>query len=181
MTDDELSFLLGKPNNYVFGFIIKPSDKNRFNEDQIDLLPYILGCTFNDLMPDDTEAGEIQLFHTKAIDDTEYKGFSHIIYSPDGKGTRIIWKKRKVPKGSMRKTNRGLLELLKRWIADGYFDDRRDALEIFKKLKEGTAFPFAISELEKCLKTLCGKRSLLLQRKSVDGILNYWKQNTLSS
>ncbi|WP_164121790.1 hypothetical protein [Sphingobacterium sp. xlx-130] len=30
MSDDELSLLLGKPNNYVFGFIVKPSDKNRF-------------------------------------------------------------------------------------------------------------------------------------------------------
>jgi len=37
MTDDELSFLLGKANNYVFGFIVKPSYKNRFTEDQLDL------------------------------------------------------------------------------------------------------------------------------------------------
>jgi len=51
MTDDELSFLLGKPNNYVFGFIFKPSDKNRFNEDQIDLLPYILNCNFTEIIP----------------------------------------------------------------------------------------------------------------------------------
>jgi len=33
MTDDELSFLLGKANNCVFGFIVKPGNKNRFTED----------------------------------------------------------------------------------------------------------------------------------------------------
>ncbi|TYR36330.1 hypothetical protein FXV77_10505 [Sphingobacterium phlebotomi] len=93
MTDDELSFLLGKPNNYVFGFIVKPSDKNRFNEDQIDLLPYILNCTFSAIILNDTEPGNIQLYHTKAIDDASYKGFSHIIYSNQGEGTRIIWRK----------------------------------------------------------------------------------------
>lgn len=93
MTDDELSFLLGKPNNYVFGFIVKPNDKNRFNEDQIDLLPYILNCTFSKIIPNGTELGNIQLYHTKAVNDAGYKGFSHIIYADQGEGTCIIWKK----------------------------------------------------------------------------------------
>ena len=50
MTDEELSFLLGKANNYVFGFIAKPSDKNRFTEDQLDVLPYLLSSTFRQLI-----------------------------------------------------------------------------------------------------------------------------------
>lgn len=172
MTDDELSFLLGKPNNYVFGFIIKPSDKNRFHEDQVDLLPYILGCGFEYLIPDGTESSDIQLYHTKAIDDEDYKGFSHITYASNGNVTRVIWKKRKASKRSMRKTNRALLDLLKQWIADSYFDQKRDALEIYKKLTSETVFTF--SELEKCLKILCRSRSPALQKKSIDGVLKYW-------
>ena len=79
MRDDELSFLLGKPNNYVFSFIIKPSDKNRFNEDQLDLLPFLLQCPFSKILVNGTKAGNIHLYHTKAIDEDGYKGFSHII------------------------------------------------------------------------------------------------------
>lgn len=176
MTDDELSFLLGKPNNYVFGFIVKPSDKNRFNEDQIDLLPYILNCTFSKIIPNGTEPGNIQLYHTKAIDDTTHKGFSHIIYSDQGEGTRIIWKKLKAPKGSTRKTKQELLAYLQTWINNGYFDQKQDALEIYKRLHTEFALIFKISELEKCIKTLCSTRHALLQKKSIDGILRYWNR-----
>lgn len=176
MSDDELSFLLGKPNNYVFGFIVKPSDKNRFNEDQIDLLPYILNCTFSTVIPNGTEPGNIQLYHTKAIDDASYKGFSHIIYSDQGEGTRIIWRKKKAAKGSTRKTNQELLVLLKRWIDEGYFEQKRTALEIYKRLNTEFTIVFQVGELEKCLKILCGTRHALLQKKSFDGMLRYWKE-----
>ncbi|MEC3879760.1 hypothetical protein [Parapedobacter sp. 10938] len=175
MTDDELSFLLGKANNYVFGFIVKPSDKNRFTEDQLDLLPYILRCSFGDIIPNSTEKGSIQLYHTKRIDD-EYKGFSHIIYDAAGKGTRIIWQKKKAPKGSTRKTNEKLLDVLKRWIDDGYFDKKRTALEIYKKLLAARDIRFRISELEKCLKILGGSRHAIIAKKPLDGVLMYWKR-----
>jgi len=175
MTDDELSFLLGKPNNYVFGFIVKPSDKNRFNEDQIDLLPYILNCTFSAIIPNGTEPGNIQLYHTKAVDDADYKGFSHIVYSDQGDCTRIIWKKPKAPKGSTRRTNQQLFALLKTWIDEGYFGQERNALEIYKRLYTEFTIVFQVSELEKCMKILCGSRHALLQKKSVDGVLRYWR------
>ncbi|TJZ53592.1 hypothetical protein FAZ15_16275 [Sphingobacterium olei] len=176
MTDDELSFLLGKANNYVFGFIIKPSDKNRFNEDQIDLLPYILKCPFSKIIPNGTAPGNIQLYHTGGIPDEGYKGFSLIVYSPSGEGTRIIWKKKNAPKGSTRKTNRYLLDLLKLWIIEGYFDQKRDALEIYKKLNAERDAVFQISELEKCIKILCSIRHELLEKESIDGVLKYWKK-----
>lgn len=176
MSDDELSFLLGKPNNYVFGFIIKPSDKNRFNEDQIDLLPYILNCIFTEIIPNDTESGNIQLYHTKAMDDEIYKGFSHIIYSDQGEGTRIIWRKKKAAKGSTRKTNQELLVLLKRWIEEGYFEQKRGALEIYKRFNTEFAVVFQVNELEKCMKILCGARHALLQKESIDGVLRYWME-----
>src|SRR5690606_41288543 len=102
-------------------------------EDQIDLLPFILKGTFADIIPNGTEKGSIQLYHTKRFDD-EYKGFSHIIYDARGKGTRIIWRKKKAPKGSTRKTNEKLLDLLKRWTSDGYFDKKRTGLDIYKAL-----------------------------------------------
>ena len=175
MRDDELSFLLGKPNNYVFSFIIKPSDKNRFNEDQLDLLPFFLQCPFSKIIVNATKPGNVQLYHTKAIDEDGYKGFSHIIYSEKGEGTRIIWKKKNAPKGSTRKTNKSLLELLKFWIEQGYFDQQVTGLEIFKRLKSESAIGFRVSDIEKCLKILCGSRQALLQKNSIDGVLRYCK------
>lgn len=175
MTDDELSFLMGKANNYVFGFIVKPGDKNRFTEDQLDLLPYLLSCTFKQLIPNGTEKGNIQLYHTKRIDD-DHKGFSHIIYDATGNGTRIISQKKKAPKGSTRKTNEQLLELLRGWVCNGYFDRKRTALEIYKKVSADSEVDFQISELEKCLKKLCGSKLDILQKKSFDGLLRYWKK-----
>jgi hypothetical protein len=175
LTDDELSFLLGKPNNYVFGFIVKPSDKNRFTEDQLDLLPFILNCSFGDIIPDGTEKGNIQLYHAKQIDD-DYKGFSHITYAPTGEGTRIIWKKKKAPKGSTRKTNESLLDLLKLLVKNGYFDEKRNGLEIYKKIKADSEIPFRVSELEKCLKIIGGSKYNIICKKPVDGILRYWKK-----
>ncbi|WP_164111813.1 MULTISPECIES: hypothetical protein [Sphingobacterium] len=173
MNDDELSFLLGKPNNYVFGFIVKPSDKNRFHEDQIDLLPYLLDCPFSRIIVNGTPSGNIHLHHTKEINEDGYKGFSHIIYNENGEGTRVIWKKKQAPKGTTRKTNQSLLAMLKQWVADGYFNRNQNALEIYKKLKaENVAFP--ISELEKCLKVLCGTGQQLLEKESIDGLLMYW-------
>ena len=183
MTDEELSFLLGKANNYVFGFIAKPSDKNRFTEDQLDLLPYLLSCTFRQLIPNDTKPGDIHLYHTKRIDDdpkhvdNAYKGFSHIIYDATGKGTRIIWRKKKAAKGSFRKTNDTLLKLLTDWINDGYFDTQQTALEIYKKARGNSrAGAFRVDELEKCLKALCGSRFQVLEKKPVEGLLRYWKR-----
>lgn len=175
MTDDELSFLLGKANNYVFGFIVKPGDKNRFTEDQLDLLPYLLSCTFNQLIPNGTDKGNIQLYHTKRIDD-DHKGFSHITYDAAGNGTRIIWRKKKAPKGSTRKTNEKLLELLRGWIDNGYFDKKRTALEIYKKANANSGITFRVSELEKCLKILCGVRSECMDKKFFDGVLMYWRK-----
>lgn len=176
MRDDELSFLLGKPNNYVFSFIIKPSDKNRFNEDQLDLLPFLLQCPFSKIIVNGTKAGNVQLYHTKAIDEDDYKGFSHIIYSEKGEGTRIIWKKKNAPKGSTRKTNKPLLELLKVWIEQGYFDRQVSALEIFNNLKAESSIKFRVSDIEKCMKILCGSRQALLQKDSTAGVLRYWKE-----
>jgi len=181
MRDDELSFLLGKPNNYVFSFIIKPSDKNRFNEDQLDLLPFLLQCPFSKILVNGTKAGNIHLYHTKAIDEDGYKGFSHIIYSEKGEGTRIIWKKKNAPKGSTRKTNKPLLELLKVWIEQGYFDRQVSALEIFNNLKAESSIKFRVSDIEKCLKILCSSLQGVLQKKSIDGVLRYLRKKEIAS
>lgn len=176
MGDDELSFLLGKPNNYMFGFIMKPSEKNRFNEDQIDLLPHLLQCPFSRIIPNGTAPGNIHLHHTKRIDEDGYKGFSHIVYSATGTGTRVIWKKKNAPVGSTRKTNKKLLDLLITWIDEGYFDQKRTALELYNRLNAENEINFRPSELEKCIKILASKSQQRLEKRSIDGVLTYWKK-----
>lgn len=102
--------------------------------------------------------------------------FSHIIYSEKGEGTRTIWKRKNARKGSTRKTDRPLLELLKTWIEQSYFDRQVNALEIFKRLKAESSIKFRVSDIEKCMKILCGSRQALLQKDSIDGVLRYWKE-----
>ncbi|WP_293953622.1 MULTISPECIES: hypothetical protein [unclassified Sphingobacterium] len=57
-------------------------------------------CPFSKIIVNGTKDANIQLHHTKAIDEDGYKGFSHIIYSEKGEDTRIIWKKKNAPKRS---------------------------------------------------------------------------------
>ena len=96
----------------------------------------------------------------------------------DRKSTRIIWKKKQARKGSTRKTNAALLASLKQWVADGYFNQNQNALEIYKKLKATENVEFRINELEKCLKILCGTGQQPLQKESIDGVLMYRKMGS---
>lgn len=177
MDDEELSFLLGKPNNYVFSFIANPNDKNKFKSDQIDLLPYLLNTKFSNLFSNDCPKGNIQLFHSQKIETDEEVNFSHIIYDSKGKGTRVIWTKKKNQKGSFRKTNKRLLNLLEEWIDNGVFDLPIPSIDIWNKLISESQFEFSISDLEKCIKILSTKPNNILTKKTIDGIINYGKSN----
>lgn len=181
MEDEELSFLLGKPNNYIFSFIANPNDKNKFKSDQVDLLPYLLNCPFSDLFSNNCPKGAIQLFHSQKIDTDEEIGFSHIIYDSNGKGTRIIWTKKKNQKGSFRKTNKDLLDLIKKWIDEVILDLPTPSINILKKLKSEAQFTFSISDLEKCIKILSSKSKNLLTKETIDGIIYYWKSHPQTS
>ncbi len=172
ITDEELSFLLGKPNNYVFGFVMKPSDKNRFTEDHLDLLPYLLGCKFSDIFPADTESGSISLYGTGKVKDDNYKAFKHTI-NIDGEYRQIIYRKKKKDEGTFRKNNIPLLSLIERWIDEGYFAIGQDALQINKRAKQEVSFTYTVSDLEKCLKVLSGTKKARLIREMVDGVYKY--------
>lgn len=179
MDDEELSFLLGKANNYVFSYIANPNDKNKFKSDQVDLLPYLLNCYFSDLFSNNCPKGNIQLFHSQKINTGEEKGFSHITYDNNGKGTRIIWTKKINQKGSFRKTNKDLLDLLIKWIDESILDLPTPSIDIWKKLISESQFEFSISDLEKCIKILCTKS--ILTKQTIDGIIYYWKSHAQTS
>lgn len=181
MKNEELSFLLGKPNNYVFSFIANPNDKNKFKSDQVDLLPYLLNCYFSDIFSNNCPKGNIQLFHSQKIDNDEEIGFSHITYDSTGKGTRIIWTTKKNQKGSFRKTNEYVLDLLKKWIYEGILDLPTASIDIWKKLKSEAQFAFSISDLEKSIKILSSKTKSLLTKETIDGIIYYWKSHPQTS
>lgn len=173
LTDEELSFLLGKPNNYVFSFIMDPSDKRRFTEAQLDILPFLLNCTYSDLIPNDTPSGEIQLFDTNRIESKKETTFVHSIDDATNR-IRITWKKEKLKSGSFRRNNELLISSLQTWIKAGYFNKGRNGLEICTALKHSCKFTFSVSDLEKSLKVLSGKRRQLLDKKIVHGMINYF-------
>lgn len=172
LTVEELSFLLGKPNNYVFSFIMDPNDKRRFTEAQLDVLPFLLNCSYTDLIPNDTNAGEIQLFDSIRIESETETTFIHSI--DDGTNRiRFTWKKEKSKFGTFRRNNVALINEIKNQIGNGYFNKGRDGLEIYIKLKDSCTFTFTVSDLEKSLKVLSAKRQQILSKKTVDGLIKY--------
>lgn len=51
MDDEEVSFLMGKRNKYVFD-ILDPTEKDKFKTEQLDYLPTILKTSIQSLVPD---------------------------------------------------------------------------------------------------------------------------------
>lgn len=172
LTDEELSFLLGKPNNYVFSFIMDPSDKRRFTEAQLDILPFLLNCSYTDLIPNNTSPGEIQLFDAIRIEREMETTFAHSIDDAAIR-IRLTWTKEKPKFGFFRPNNEILITELRNRIANGYFNNGRNGLEIYIALNDSCNFTFTVSDLEKSLKVLSGKRQQLISRKIKNGLIEY--------
>lgn len=55
--DEEVSFLLGKRNSYVFD-LLDPTEKDKFKTEQLDILPTILGVSIREIISNDINPDE---------------------------------------------------------------------------------------------------------------------------
>jgi len=175
LDDEELSFLLGKRNQYFFD-VIDPRKKQKLKTDQVDPMAAILGKPYSDIIPLDIKAGEmIQLHHaTRKVDDGKKTiTYSHTVYPLSANhGRTIIWRKTFVT-GIRRRANPLVQAYLEDKVAMGYFAKPRLALPIYLELRSKLpAGSFSAADLEKCLAVLA-RRGGPLVRSKIDTQLHY--------
>ncbi|SEL53457.1 hypothetical protein [Parapedobacter koreensis] len=183
MDDEELSFLLGKRNQYFFD-VIDPRKKQKLKTDQVDPLAAIMGKPHREIMPLDIKPDEmIQLHHAtrKVNEENNTITYSHIVYPQDGgDGIKIIWQKTFVT-GVRRKVNDAVHAFLEEKIGAGYFAKPRLALTVYLELKdELTADSLSAADLEKSLAVLTRTGGPLMRSK-IDTQLHYHKNLLFSN
>lgn len=153
MDDEEVSFLLGKRNKYVFD-ILDPTEKNKFKTEQLDYLPTILKTSIQELVPEKENLSEqIKIYATKTVYDHKmvYQ-FSEI--KENGDETKsITWTKRLktcAPREIHTEVHYAVLKIYE----NGGFDIPRSALELFIEIENRLDSPFSPSDLQKSLSVL---------------------------
>lgn len=179
LSDEELSFLMGKRNKYFFD-LLDPTDKDKLKTEQLDILPTILGVPIRNLVPNDVKAAEDVVIHSSKKVSTVKLTYKHYVVFADGtRSENITWTKKFV-KGVRKKLNLELHGAVLKLLNNGYFDQRRSALELFIKLRS-EALIFKAAELQKSLAVLMNKKrnqQVLLKCETKNSRLVYLKTNT---
>lgn len=153
MDDEEVSFLLGKRNKYVFD-ILDPTEKNKFKTEQLDYLPTILKTSIQGLIPKkETSSEEIKIHASKTVYDHKmvYQ-FSEI--KENGDETKpVIWTKR-LKIGTPREVHTEVHHAVLKIYENGGFDVPRSALELFIEIENKLDSSFSPSDLQKSLSVL---------------------------
>ncbi len=148
--DEEVSFLLGKPNKYVFG-LINPTKKEKFKTEQIDMLPGILQCTFRKLIPNDLRPDiEIQVRATvKTVGDKLTFKYTTQVTGEETSATGKFEKK--IRKGDRKQLHQAVHALTLQLISEGHFFTPKNALELYYLYKTRINTPFNPADVQKSL------------------------------
>jgi hypothetical protein len=176
LTDEEVSFLMGKRNKYFFD-LLNPTEKDKIKTEQLDILPTILQIPVRQIVPNDVKPGEqVKLYASKKVTATKTT-YRHIVIATDGSESEpIIWIK-KSAKGNRKQVNERLHTTILQFIDDEYFKQYRNALEIHLRLKEKSTFDFTPADLQKSLLDLARtvKNISILKRAIEDARYVYIK------
>lgn len=157
LSDEELSFLMGKRNKYIFD-LLNPAEKDKIKTEQLDMLPTILQLPIRDIVPNTIKPWEqIKICGSKKVSATKIV-YRHIVVYPDGtESGEIVWTK-KVLKGERKQLNEMLHSAVLELVYAGYFGKLRNALELFLKLKDNKNLSFIPADLQKSLAVLMNKK-----------------------
>lgn len=157
LTDEEVSFLLGKRNKYVFD-LLDPTEKNKFKTEQLDILPTILGNKIRDIIPNHIKPNEnINVKAVKKELPTRVV-YGYVIVYPDDTESDLVAITKKVIKGKRRKLNQPVHEFTLQLIQEGHFLESRNALELFLLYKDRLEVPFTPADLQKSLAVVMNKK-----------------------
>lgn len=153
-SDDEVSFLLGKPDVYFFD-ILNPSEKTKLKSDLLPLFVPIFQKGIASILPDKFYPDEeVRIFATSKFNkkSTVYK---HTVAYKDGSvSDEIVWSK-KVVRGIRNKENAALTIYLEELIAAKYFVKPRTALHLLIHLRKNFTGDFTATDIKVSLAKLC--------------------------
>lgn len=153
LTDEEVSFLLGKRNKYVFD-LLDPTEKDKFKTEQLDILPTILNTTIRALVPNDIKPNEtIRVKGEKKFSATKII-YEYVIVYVDNTESEPVTIVKKIIKGGRKKMHPEVQRLTLELIDADHFATAKNALELFLFYKEKLTIAFTPADLQKSL-SLC--------------------------
>lgn len=153
LTDEEVSFLLGKRNKYVFD-LLDPTEKDKFKTEQLDILPTILNTTIRALVPNDIKPNEtIRVKGEKKLSATKIV-YEYVIVYVDNTESEPVTIVKKMIKGGRKKIHPEVHRLTLELIDADHFATAKNALELFLFYKEKLTIAFTPADLQKSL-SLC--------------------------
>ncbi|MCY4780513.1 hypothetical protein ORI89_12695 [Sphingobacterium sp. UT-1RO-CII-1] len=188
LSDEDVSFLLGKTDGYLFE-ILDPTNKKRFKQDLWTLFVPIFQTSFTKVMPppyvgsqeevklnsaaNHNKKTTIYRFTVNYEDRTEDKNaVEHkIAVEPE----YLKWKK-KVVTGERKVENKPLTDYLKFLISEGFFFTPKASLFILIHLRKYFDKPFTAEDLGVSIKKLCRRQAgieTLLQRNTDNSRYSY--------
>lgn len=173
MNDEEVSFLLGKRNKYVFD-ILDPTEKNKFKTEQLDYLPTILRTSIRELIQLNKDAHEeIKIMASKTVYDHKivYQFTELDVETPQP----VVWTK-KLKTGSIKKVHEALHEWIMNFYENGSFKYPISSLALYLAAQEQLGQDnFSPTELQKSLSVLITAkgRFQILKRVSINARYYY--------
>ncbi|WP_153846082.1 GNAT family N-acetyltransferase [Sphingobacterium paramultivorum] len=166
LDEEDVSFLLGKPNNYYFD-LLDPTDKKRIKQEYLTLFPAIFNVPLDDVLSACINAYEEVKLSASSKFNKKSTIFKHTVTFEDGTISPEIEWRRKVVKGIRKVENKMLTDYLRFLVEEGYFLKPQSALGLFVHLRTYFNHPFTAKDLSVSLNKLSRKDSKnkpLLQR-----------------
>lgn len=163
MSHEELSFLMGKRNQYILN-LLDPTQKNKFKTEQLDILPSILNCSIRDIVPNNIALkGDLLIKGSKKVLAKKIE-FNFEVASKDGKAPTAVTMVFKITKGGRKLMNMAVYNFILSLVTSGYFNEPKEAFVLYLHVKQQLPVAFTPTDVQKCLATLLrndGKPALL--------------------
>ncbi|GGH20277.1 hypothetical protein FAZ19_10005 [Sphingobacterium alkalisoli] len=176
LSDEDVSFLLGKPNGYFFE-VLNPTDKSKFKQDLWTLFVPIFQTPFVNVLPP-TNVGSAE--EVKLTSAANYNNKSTIyrftVTYEDGTATESFEWRKSIVTGERKKENKELTGYLKFLISEAYFLKPKNALFILIHLRKFFDKPFTVEDIAVSIKKLCRRQAgitTLLQRNTDNSRYTY--------
>lgn len=160
LSDDEVSFLMGKESRYFFR-IFDPTEKSVFKDEYVPLFVPIFETTLEAILPKEFYPDEEVKITAKTKFNKKSTIYRHTVTYLDGTTSdEVVWQK-KEQKAERKKENTALTAYLKQLIDERYFVVPRTALHLLILLRENFTKRFTVTDLKVSL----GKLTRLQERK----------------
>ncbi|WP_270089976.1 hypothetical protein [Sphingobacterium sp. SYP-B4668] len=188
LSDEDVSFLLGKADGYFFE-ILDPTNKKKFKQDLWTLFVPIFRTSFTNVMPPPYVGSQEEVKLNSAANHnkktTIYRftvNYEDRTECKDGLEQKIAvepeyleWKK-KVVTGERKVENKLLTDYLKFLISEGFFFTPKTSLFVLIHLREYFDKPFTAQDIAVSIKKLCRRQTgieTLLQRNTDNSRYTY--------